>query len=264
MAPWLADTEAVEERLWQLPHRPGGGVVEGGVDTGAGLSTSGTAVSGGFRPERAWAVSFRSFLAGDAYDSGVVVHVTNEIELGGGASDRGAQFQGSLATALLGGYQLRVGAHHGPLLRGGVDFRLTGNDVMYRSLLELPRADLGWQYLAGRWTVLEIAGTAGLGLTGRNDLSGGERKLDTSLVVGAIASLRAGPLRFSGSFTHVIPPGVGGAADWLEFQACAHARTLLVCARGAWQAGDVLDKTGAVASASAAQAGIVLGWKKRR
>jgi hypothetical protein len=263
MIPLLLDDVAVEERLWALPHRPGGGEVAGVIHAGGGPSLSETVQRGGFRQERGWAVSMWTWLVGDGYDAGIIVHLTNEMEIGGGSSTRGSQFQGTLAMALLGGYRFPVGRYHGPFVRGGIDLRFSGNDMIYHSLLELPRADVGWQFLKGRKTQAEIAATAGLGMTGRHDLGNGERKLDVSFANGATASFLIGPVRFLGGWTHVTPQGVGGGVDWVDAAMCGTAKSLVLCARAAWLWGDVLDRSNAISFAFATQVGFVLAFKQK-
>jgi len=258
-----ANEEAIFERLWAPPHRPGGAVVDGILDAGGGLSAMETVSRGGFRQERGWAVSMWGWFNGDAWDDGIVIHTTSEIELGGGSTSRGSQFQGSLSSALLGGYRFPVGKKHGPFIRGGIDLRATGNDTLYHSLLELPRADLGWHFLEGKTTTIDLAATAGLALIGRHDFGNGERTLDIAFVNGATATVKVGPLRFFGIWTHVTPRSAGGGVDWLEGAFCAGPKGFALCTRGGLFGGDVIDRAGNVRNAYAIQIGWTLAFKQK-
>lgn len=259
----LMDSEAVEARLWELPHRPGGQVVAGVLDGGFTASFMGTTSRGGFREERGFAVSMWGWFVGDGWDSGIIVHVTNEFELGGGMSPRGAQFQGTLATALMGGWRFDVGKNHGPFVRGGMDLRFIGNDILYRSLWELPRVDAGWQYVVGKQTAFDVALSTGLGLLGRHDLGAAERILDISWVSGATGSIIFGPLRLLTTWTHIIPQGAGGHVDWLDGAVCGSLKGIAVCSRVAYQIGDVINRSNVVAPAHATEVGITLGFKQK-
>lgn len=87
---------------------------------------------------------------------------TSRMGIGGG----GSGFDGELAGSLTVGARAPIAKSHGPFVRGGIAGQILGNDRFYASLLELPRAELGWQYMSGI-TVVEGGATAGLALDGR-------------------------------------------------------------------------------------------------
>lgn len=90
------------------------------------------------------------------------VHASHRSGLGGG----GSGFEGELGGSLTFGIRAPVGLRHGPFVRAGIAGHLLGNDLFYSSLLELPRGEIGYQYMSGI-TVLEAAATTGLAIDGR-------------------------------------------------------------------------------------------------
>ena len=92
----------------------------------------------------------------------VSVHGSHRSGIGGG----GAGFEGELGGSLTLGIRAPVGRRHGPFIRAGIAGHLLGNDLFYSSLLELPRGEMGYQYMSGI-TVLEAAVTTGFAIDGR-------------------------------------------------------------------------------------------------
>ncbi len=111
--------------------------------------------------------------AADTYALNGTTHGSMYFVLGGGE----AGFEGALAGTIDVGYRLPVAEDHGPFGRIGFDGRLQGNDLLYFSILELPRLTLGYQYLKGK-NVVEIGARGGAVLTGLYDPGeDGRRKL---------------------------------------------------------------------------------------
>lgn len=90
------------------------------------------------------------------------VHATHRSSVGGG----GSGFEGELGGSLTVGVRAPVAKRHGPFVRGGVSGHLLGNDLFYASLIELPRGEIGYQYLRGV-NVVEVAATMGYAIDGR-------------------------------------------------------------------------------------------------
>ena len=116
--------------------------------------------------------------------------------LGGGQGG----FEGALAGTLDLGYRVPVAEDHGPFGRIGIDGRLQGNDLLYFSMLELPRLTLGWQYLKGK-TVLEAGARGGAILAGLYDPGRGRAPQAERLRVGRLR-LGAGRLPARGRELH--------------------------------------------------------------
>lgn len=138
----------------------------------SGVRASLTNVSTGTVKDSALGVALAG--AADTYALDGTTHGSMYFVLGGGE----AGFEGALAGTIDVGYRLPVAEDHGPFGRIGFDGRLQGNDLLYFSILELPRVTLGYQYLKGK-NVVEIGGRGGAVLAGLYDpAEDGRRKLN--------------------------------------------------------------------------------------
>jgi len=226
----LADDAEINARLAQLPHRPGGERVSAVLDVGGGFLASETAAP----TNKAGNVTLYSWIAGWGYDRGLSIRVLNDVELGAGNTG----FQGTLGGSITGGY--RFGRTNGPFFRAGMLTHIAGtHDAFYRSILEIPEAHVGWQWLEGKSYLVEAGWHGGLILTGRNDVQPGSRNLDVTFATGALAALHAGPLLFISEWKHIFPHA-GTPIDWFDGLACgAIAHRFLWCARGMVDLADV-------------------------
>ena len=84
-----------------------------------------------------------------------------------------------------------------------------------------------------------------------------------SFVNGATATMKVGPIRLSALWTHVTPQGAGGGVDWLDGMVCGGPAAFAFCARTNVQAGDVIDRSGAVRNAYAIQIGWTLAVRQK-
>lgn len=117
---------------------------------------------------------------------------------------------GEMSVDVAAGTHIMLGASHGPVVRGGLRARLLGNDALYDSLIELPQAQLGYQWLQGPLQ-LELAARGGLMLDGRLFLPGVRHNFGLQPEIGAYSTLRYqwlradlewSWLRVDGSFAH--------------------------------------------------------------
>lgn len=138
----------------------------------SGVRASLTNISTGTIKDSAVGVALAG--AADSYALDGTTHGSMYFVLGGGE----AGFEGALAGTVDVGYRLPIAEDHGPFGRIGFDGRLQGNDLLYFSILELPRVTLGYQYLKGK-NVVEIGARGGAVLAGLYDPGeDGRRKLN--------------------------------------------------------------------------------------
>ncbi|MBX3190226.1 MAG: hypothetical protein KF819_24720 [Labilithrix sp.] len=219
-----------------------------------GLRGSLTQVSAGPVSETAASVSLAG--AVDSYALDGTTHGAMSFALGGG----GAGFEGALTGLIDIGYRVPVGEDHGPFGRIGFDGRLQGNDLLYFSLLELPRATVGWQYLAGR-TVIEGGMRGGAVLAGfYNPGEEGRRKLN-GFEWGGFLSSQFGYVRLDMSFMRIEakktltgrPVHVGKAS------LCAAGKRFGACVDGMLFGGDADMRAAGVRLATSSVFGLTLG-----
>lgn len=161
-----------------------------------GVRVARTRVSAVTVKDSAIGVGFAGFA--DTYALDGTTHGTGYWMLGGGD----AGFEGALAGTIDIGYRLPVAEDHGPFGRIGFDGRVQGNDLLYFSMLELPRLTLGYQYLHGK-TVLEAGARGGAILAGLYDPGeDGRRKLN-GLEWGGFASAQTELFRLDASFMRI-------------------------------------------------------------
>ncbi len=159
-----------------------------------GARFSGTSVAAGPGSDTA----FGAQLAGnvDTYALDGTTHGAMFFALGGGE----AGFDGALTGTIDVGYRIDVAPEHGPFGRIGFDGRIQGNDLLFFSLLELPRLTIGYQYLDGK-TVLEAGLRGGPILTGRLKPGvEGRRSLSRALEWGGFVAAQYDLLRADVSF----------------------------------------------------------------
>lgn len=243
-------------RLAEMPKRPSGAQVSALIVGGSGLDASETLTQNGSTEHRGGAFTIRNSTLAYSFDEGVVVRLINELEIGGGASDRGAMFQGALLGSLMGGYRISVTKHQGPFFRAGILALIAGNDLAYRSALVLPDGHLGYQYLIARKALVEAAYTTGFVLTGRSDAAGDSRDLDIALALGALAAVHVDPISLTARWMHIIPTNAQGNVEWLDGSLCAEPGTFLsLCLRARWDRTDAVHVT---------QIGFTLGTQQKR
>ena len=222
----------------------------------SGVRASLTNVSTGTIKDSAVGVALAG--AADTYALDGTTHAAMYFVLGGGE----AGFEGALAGTLDFGYRLPVAEDHGPFGRIGFDGRLQGNDLLYFSILELPRVSLGYQYLKGK-TVVEIGGRGGAVLAGLYDPGeDGRRKLG-GFEWGAFASAQVDFLRLDVSAMRIearktldgTPVDVGRAAI------CGVGGKVGVCLDGMLFHGnaDMRANDGGIHSTTSTYLGLTLG-----
>lgn len=205
--------------------------------TSVALRGSLTDVRGADRPGSAGGVTIA--VEGEHFGLTDVWSGYSKLRMGIGGGTGG--FEGALAGDVLMGWRAPVSAHHGPVFRVGMGGELTGNQRLYFSRLELPVAQLGYQYAEAR-TLLELGARGGPILTGRynvgNDAS---RDLGTSLEWGAYAAAHTAHTRLSVSVMRIeardtfpdTPVDVGRGTF------CVYPGAMALCLDGSIFRGDV-------------------------
>lgn len=169
----------------------------------------------------------------------VTAHATHSWAIGGGS----AGFEGGLALAFAVGARLPIHRAHGPFVRLGVRGGIEGNSAFEDSALELPRTEVGWQYLRG-FVALEVGATYGLLLTGKFRLSGAEsRTLGDGFASGLYAAMQFPMLRVGATAQH-LPAKDGEAVLSATLYGCALGSYVALCVDGRWMRGDVTFSTG--------------------
>lgn len=165
----------------------------------------------------------------DAYALDGTTHGSSYFMLGGGEGG----FEGALAGTIDIGYRIPVSEDHGPFGRIGFDGRLQGNDLLYFSLLELPRLTVGYQYIKGK-TVIEGGARGGAVLTGLYDpAEAGRRKLN-GFEWGGFVSAQVDFMRLEASFMRIEARKTldGTPVDVGRAQLCAVGGSLGACVDG--------------------------------
>jgi hypothetical protein len=194
----------------------------------------------------------------DTYALDGTTHGSLHWVLGGGE----AGFEGKLAGELDFGYRIDVTEHTGPFGRAGFDGRMQGNDKLYFSTLELPRLQLGWQYLGGK-TLVEAGARGGAVLAGRyNPGDEGVRRL-SGIEYGAFATAQVDWLRMEGTAYRIDSrsTGNGRAVDVGRASVCAVAGKVGICGDAMFLRGDadLGPNAGGVQAAMSTYAGVSLG-----
>jgi hypothetical protein len=253
----LAETKEADRRLAAPPHH-GGKVVRAMKYSASGLSAGLVSTGGGDATRRLGTLAIHSEQLGYGYDRGLVVRVANAIDLGGDV--RG--FHGGLTGDLSGGYRFGASDTYGPYVRGGIALALRGDALVYQSLLELPQASIGYQYVTAS-TVLDLAPRLGFVILGQSNTGDqASRKLDLGLDAGATAAVRVGPIMARASWSHLLPRSAGGAVDWVGLGLCGRTR-LVVCTTAGFVAGDVHLPGGAIGASHVAEIAFTIGLGDR-
>jgi hypothetical protein len=147
-------------------------------------------------------------------------------------------FEGSLQGAVAYGGRWSFGSHHGPVWRSGARVLAETSGVGDTLVVNLPQAELGYQYLKLPW-LLELRAEIGAVLYGRYDVSGVDtRKLDNTVSLGGSAVIWWNLVSLSTSYA-TIPGhdrGQNRAVNMVEARLCSRA--------GPARAGPALDLCG--------------------
>jgi hypothetical protein len=120
-------------------------------------------------------------------------------------------FEGSLQGALAYGGRWSLGTYHGPVWRSGARILAETSGVGDTLVVNLPHAELGYQYLKSP-LLLELRAEIGAVLYGRYDVSGVDtRKLDNTVSYGGSAVLWWDPVSLTTSFASI--PGHDRSRD---------------------------------------------------
>lgn len=212
-------------------------VASGGELSVGGVRAGSLTVSGGDADGRSLGAVLSARSEGYAQDGWVSVHRLQWASIGWGEAGFEAEFGGLLE----GGPRIKLHGRHGVVFRGGIQAYLGGNQRLYSSLLELPRAVVAYQLLSRR--VLLEAGFQGgfviLGCYNAGEELG--RSLGISPDWGALASFQRAPVRLSASYMRVEArwSGSGRPVDVLGGTACGYVGRLAMCTDVRYYRGDL-------------------------
>jgi hypothetical protein len=155
-----------------------------------------------------------------------LTHAQGYFMLGGGQGG----FEGALASSIDIGYRIPLAEEHGPFGRIGIDGRIQGNDLLYFSMLELPRIAIGWQYLKGK-NVFEAGARGGAILAGLYDPGEAGRRKLSGFEWGGFASGQIDFFRADASFMRIETPNTlnGTPVNVGRAELCALGGTFGVC-----------------------------------
>lgn len=190
---------------------------------------------------------------------GYVTHRSTFFGAIGGGTDG---FEGELSIASRGGVRGYFGEDHGPFARIGLSLQLLGNNKIYRSQINLPTLELGYQ-LMNDSILLELAGTGGLVLGGRYFTGDeAERRIDTEFEWGGTLTLQTDYFRtvVAASRIEARQTGPGTPIDQLQGHLCVNPfSAVLLCAHGAYHRGDVRLPDGRFSTSTATYLGGTIG-----
>jgi hypothetical protein len=253
----FAETKEADRRLAAPPHH-GGRVVRAMKYSASGISAGLVSAGGGDATRRLGTIGVHSEQLGYGYDRGLDVRVANSFDLGGDV--RG--FHGGLMGDLSGGYRFGESDTHGPLVRGGIALALRGDQLVYQSLLELPQAQIGYQYVTAD-TVIDVAPRLGFVILGQSNTGDqASRKLDLGLDAGATGALRVGPIMARASWSHLLPHSSGGAVDWVGLGLCGRT-ALVLCTTASFVTGDVHLPGGSIVGSHVTEITFTIGLGDR-
>jgi hypothetical protein len=177
----------------------------------------------------------------------------------GGGTDG---FEGELTLSSRAGVRGYLGEDHGPFARMGLALQLLGNNKLYRSQIDLPTLEMGYQ-LMNDSILLEVAATGGLVLGGRYFTGdAAERRIDTEFEWGGAFTLQTDAFRAVATATRIEArqTGPGTPIDQLQGHICANPfEMVLLCAHGAFHAGDVELPDGRFSRSTATYFGGTIG-----
>ena len=187
--------------------------------------------------------------------------------IGGGSGG----VEGAIGAKIAIGWRLPASEDQGPVLRVGMQGWLQGNAQLYSSLLELPLAQLGYQFTRGK-TVIELGLQAGPVLTGRYSVGDdASRKLGGTFEGTAYGALHFERMRLDASFMRVETrhplTNEHAPIDFARATLCALGSPIALC-------GDVWSYTGVVrmpdaagvslaSNARALYVGVLVGFSER-
>jgi hypothetical protein len=168
-----------------------------------------------------------------------------------------------LENALTVGLRGYFGDDHGPFARMGLAYQIMGNNKFYRSYVELPRGEVGYQLLTSG-ALVEVSGRAGLVLGGRYYTGDhAQRRIDSELEWGGSATVQLDPLRLHASAMRIEAhqTGPGTPIDQLDGAVCLNPwKGLLLCGHGSYHRGDVELPGGRFQESTATYLGGTLGY----
>jgi hypothetical protein len=194
-----------------------------------------------------------------AVTSDYMTHRTTFYGALGGGSDG---FEGHLSWRSRAGVRGYLCDDHGPFLRAGFGLEFLGNNKLYRSGIELPYAEAGYQLL-NQDVWFELGATGGLVLGGRYFTGDhAERRIDTEPELGAQATLQLDYFRMHANVMRIFArqTGPGTPIDQASVELCLNPLgALLACAHGAFHRGDVELPDGSFRESTATYVGGTLG-----
>ena len=222
-----------------------------------GVRPSLTHVSTGNASDTNVGVGFAGSAESYALDG--TTHGAMDFMLGGGQGG----FEGALGGTIDLGYRLPIAEDHGPFGRIGFEGRLQGNDLLYYSMVELPKFNFGYQYTHGK-TMAEIGGRAGFVLTGLYDPGeAGRRKLrGWEWGVGTAAQVEFMKFELNAIRIEANDTLDGKPVDVGRAQLCGVGRRLGICLDGALFHGDaeLRANDGGVHSTTSSYLGLLIGF----
>jgi hypothetical protein len=141
-----------------------------------------------------------------------------------------AGLEGEAGVDLAGGIRIPVGLSGGVVVRLGLRGYLSGNDLFYASLFELPQLQVGYQWSRSSLQT-EIAARGGYVLYGRYRVDAWREKLDRSPTLGAFGAFRVPIALFELSYTHLFTEKGRARSDSDEIvaMACATPDPIVAC-----------------------------------
>jgi hypothetical protein len=179
--------------------------------------------------------------------------------LGGGTGG----LEGGLGLGLAGGFRADVTPNQGPFARIGAMGELWGNDRFYFSRLELPMAEVGYQYLKGD-NLFELGGRAAPILGGRYDVGdGARRETSSSYEWGAYLGIHSKLGRLDVAYNRIQLPtrNLDTPIDTIRGEGCIFVIDHVgICVDGHYLRGDVTLPNGTTSLATTVYGGLSLGY----
>jgi hypothetical protein len=177
----------------------------------------------------------------------------------GGGSDG---FEGHLSWRSRAGWRGYIGDDHGPFARIGLGLEVLGNNKLYRSFIDLPYLEVGYQ-LMNEDVWFELGATGGLVLGGRYYTGDhAERRIDTEPEVGGQVTLQIDGFRAHASAMRIFArqTGPGTPIDQVQAELCLNpVSAVLLCGHSAFYRGDVELPGGGFSTSTATYFGATVG-----